>query len=51
MSESSDGNVAAEDRMKVGKEYKIGVIVSVFKDALRQDLESAGIIKGLSSGF
>lgn len=51
VTESSDGNVAAEDRMKVGKEYKIGVIVSVSKDLLRQDLEAAGIIKGLSSGF
>lgn len=51
VSESSDGNVAADDRLKVGKEYKIGVIVSVSKDALRQDLEAAGIIKGLTSGF
>jgi len=51
VTESSDGNVAAEDRVKVGKEYKIGVIVSVQKDALRKDLEAAGIIKGLSSGF
>lgn len=48
---SSDGNVDAADRMKVGKEYKIGVVVSVMKDALRKDLEAAGIIKGLSSGF
>lgn len=51
VSESSDGNVDAGDRVKVGKEYKIGVIVSVSKDALRKDLEAAGIIKGLSSGF
>lgn len=51
VSESSDGNIGAEDRMKVGKEYKIGVLVSVSKDALRQELEAAGIIKGLSSGF
>jgi hypothetical protein len=48
---SSDGNVAAEDRMKVGKEYKTGVIVSVAKNELRKDLEAAGIIKGLSNGF
>lgn len=48
---SSDGNIDAKDRMKVGKEYKIGVLVSVMKDALRKDLESAGVIKGLSSGF
>ena len=51
VSESSDGNVDASDRVKVGKEYKIGVLVSVSKDALRKDLEAAGIIKGLSSGF
>jgi len=48
---SDDGSVAAEDRLKIGKEYKIGVIVSVNQSALRQDLESAGIIKGLNNGF
>ena len=48
---TNDGSVAAEDRLKIGKEYKIGVLVSVSKDALRKDLEAAGIIKGLSSGF
>jgi hypothetical protein len=51
VTESSDGNIDAGDRVKVGKEYKIGVLVSVSKDALRKDLEAAGIIKGLSSGF
>jgi hypothetical protein len=51
VSESADGNVDASDRVKVGKEYKIGVLVSVSKDALRKDLEAAGIIKGLTSGF
>lgn len=49
--ESTSGAVAAEDRMKVGKEYKIGIVVSVNVDALRKDLEAAGVIKGLSSGF
>lgn len=48
---SSDGNIAAKDRLRVGKEYKIGVIVSVMKDALRKDLEDAGVIRSLSSGF
>ena len=48
---TNDGAVAAGDRIKVGKEYKIGLIVSVRKDALRKDLEQAGIIKGLNSGF
>lgn len=49
---TTDGSVAASDRLKISKkEYKIGVIVSVRKDDLRKDLESAGIIKTLSSGF
>lgn len=48
---SNDGAVAAGDRMKVGKEYKIGVIVSVNAASLRKDLEEAGIIKSLGAGF
>lgn len=48
---SGDGTVNAEDRLKVGKEFKIGVVVSVLKENLRKDLEAAGIIKSLSSGF
>ena len=51
VTESSAGMVGAEDRLKVGKEYKVGVIVSVSKDLLRQDLEAAGIVRGLNSGF
>jgi len=51
VSMSTDGAVAAEDRMKIGKEYKVGVIVSVNVSALRKDLEDAGIIKSLASGF
>jgi len=51
VSESGDGSIAAEDRLKAGKEYKIGIVVSVNVDALRKDLEAAGVIKGLSSGF
>lgn len=48
VNDSSDGNVEAGDRMKVGKEYKVGVIVSVNKSELRKYLEAAGIIRGLS---
>ena len=48
---STDGSVAAEDRMKVGKEYKIGVIVSVRVADLRKELENAGVIRSLNSGF
>ena len=51
VSVSNDGAVDAADRMKIGKEYKVGVIVSVNVSALRKDLEEAGIIKSLSSGF
>jgi len=48
---SNDGSVAAGDYLKVGKEYKIGVMVSVNVAQLRKDLEDAKIIKGLSAGF
>jgi hypothetical protein len=49
---ASDAAVGTGDILKVGKkQYKIGVVVSVKKDELRKDLEIAGIIKGLSSGF
>ncbi len=48
---SGDGSVAAEDRLKVGKEYKIGVIVSVNVSSLRKYLEEAAVIKGLGAGF
>ena len=51
VSTSNDGAVAAEDRMKIGKEYKIGVVVSVNVSALRKDLEDAGIIKSLGAAF
>lgn len=48
---SNDAAVAAEDRMKIGKEYKVGVVLSVNVSALRKDLEEAGIIKSLGAGF
>lgn len=34
-----------------GYKYKVGVIVTVMSDQLRKDLEAAGIIRGLNSGF
>ncbi len=37
--------------VKIGKEYKVGVTVSVRKDDLRRALEAAGVVRGLSSGF
>ncbi|MFC0518662.1 hypothetical protein ACFFGT_30890 [Mucilaginibacter angelicae] len=48
---TTDGAVAAEDRLKIGKEYKVGVVVSVNVELLRKDLEDAGIVKSLNSGF
>ncbi|MBQ8224935.1 MAG: hypothetical protein IJZ86_06265 [Bacteroides sp.] len=33
------------------KEYKVGVTIQVNRNALRKELENAGIIKKLSSGF
>ncbi len=42
---------ASPDVIKVGKEYKVGVVVSVNVSELRKDLEAAGIIRGLSNGF
>jgi len=48
VSTSGDGT---PEPMKVGKEYKVGVVVTVMTDLLRKDLEAAGIVKGLSSGF
>jgi hypothetical protein len=48
---TNNGAIAPGDRLKVGKEYKIGVIVSVNVAALRSDLETAGIISKLGGGF
>lgn len=39
------------DRIKTGKSYKYGAIVQVNKSALRKDLEKAGLVRSLSSGF
>ena len=49
---STDGAIEAGDVTKVSKrEFKIGVNVTVNVSLLRKDLEAAGIIKGLASGF
>lgn len=39
------------DVIKIGKEYKVGVKVLVAKDALRKEMENAGIIRSLDAGF
>jgi hypothetical protein len=45
------GTIAPGDRLRIGKEYKIALIVSVQVNQLRKDLEEAGVIKSLSDGF
>ncbi len=50
----SHSNDATPEVMGVklkGYKYKVGVVVTVNSNALRKDLEAAGIIRGLSSGF
>lgn len=46
-----NGAIEPGNRIKVGKDYKIGLVVTVHVAALRKDLEEAGIIKALSDGF
>ncbi len=48
---TSNGSVSPKDRLKVGKYYKIGVIISVDKTNLRKYLEERKIIKKLGSIF
>jgi len=48
---SNDGSIEDDDRLKVGKQLKIGVVVSVQKANLRRELEAVGIVKKLSDGF
>lgn len=37
--------------IKLNKKYKVGTVAIISKEALRKDMEKAGIIRGLSSGF
>lgn len=41
----------SQEVVKVGKQYKVGVVVTVSKDQLRKYLESQGIVRSLGSGF
>ena len=45
---SGDG---MEERVKVGKQYKVAIVVSVMYSRLRKELEEAGIVKSLNNGF
>jgi hypothetical protein len=47
----NNGAIAAEDRIRVGKIFKIGVVCSVNAAELRRHLEEAQVIKGLDAGF
>jgi hypothetical protein len=48
---ANNGALGQGDVIKIGKEYKVGVVISVNVAMLRKDLEDAGIIKGLNNGF
>ncbi len=41
----------SKEVIKLKREYKVGVTVTVQKDQLRKALEQAGVVKSLSSGF
>lgn len=43
--------MGSQEVVKVGRKFKVGLIVSVSKDALRKALEKAGVARSLSSGF
>lgn len=47
----NNGAIAAEDRMRVGKIYKVGVVCSVRSAELRKHLEESGVIRSLDAGF
>ncbi|HIZ85854.1 MAG TPA: hypothetical protein IAC04_05135 [Candidatus Coprenecus stercoravium] len=48
---TSDGVIPEQDKIKVKGGYKIGLIVQVMYDNLRNDLQDAGVIRSLNSGF
>ena len=39
------------DRVKTQKGYKVGAILQIDKTSLRKELEKAGVVRSLSSGF
>jgi hypothetical protein len=51
VSHSSDSTPEVIGVKIKGYKYKVGVIVTVNTSALRKDLEAAGVVRGLSSGF
>lgn len=48
---TTDGSIDPRDRLRVGREFKVGVVVTVMHSALRKELEAANVIPALGSGF
>lgn len=48
---TNNGAIEGGDVMKIGKEYKVGVNVTVNYSELRKALETQGIVKKLGAGF
>ncbi len=48
---TTDGSIDPKDRLKVGRDYKIGVVVTVMHAQLRKELEAANVIPALGHGF
>lgn len=40
-----------QEVVKVGKMYKVGIVVTIAKDDLRKALEAAGVLRSLNHGF
>lgn len=51
VSHSSDATPEVIGVKIKGYKYKVGVVVTVMTNNLRKDLEAAGVVRGLSSGF
>ncbi len=48
---TTDGVPSGQDRLKIKGGYKVGLMVQIMYDNLRQDLEKDGVIKSLNYGF
>lgn len=48
---SGDGSIRAEDRIRVGRQYKIGVFVVLDHQQLTQKMQADGIVPKLTDGF
>ncbi len=48
---STDAPPTGADRIKMKKQYKVGVSVSIAFDALRKEMERQGIARALDAGF